>query len=290
MTIAPRCITPNNGFTLIEISIVMVVIGLIVGGILVGRNLIETAQLKSLMSQVEKYKAAVLTFQMKYNALPGDMSNATNYWPQDPLTCNQNYAGTIGYTCNGDGDGHIGASSSNDPNFGSVFHETFLAWNHLSLAHLIEDPFPATGPYAQIYGSPGYNIPMMANTKNPAYGIELMYSFTGMIGNNGQGTAGSHVFVLGMQPPMNTLFGAGSGTYGGRALTPNQAHYIDSKMDDGNPYSGAITGTWDYWTDSCGTSNSGQSTGANAYLAQDALVQGYPSTPQGCALFIDAGF
>src|ERR1035438_8206439 len=61
-------------FTLIEMSIVLVIIGLVVGGILVGQNLIAAAGVRATISQIEKYNTAVNTFRTKYDALPGDMN------------------------------------------------------------------------------------------------------------------------------------------------------------------------------------------------------------------------
>src|ERR1039458_6521771 len=65
------------GFTLIEISIVLVIIGLIIGGILVGQDLINAAAIRAQIAQIEKYNTAVRTFQTKFNALPGDMNATT---------------------------------------------------------------------------------------------------------------------------------------------------------------------------------------------------------------------
>ena len=70
----------KNGFTLLELSIVMVIIGLIIGGITVGQDLIRSAELNSVVTDINKYKTAINTFNLKYNAMPGDMSNATSYW------------------------------------------------------------------------------------------------------------------------------------------------------------------------------------------------------------------
>ena len=63
----------QQGFTLIELSIVLVIIGLIVGGVLVGRDMIQAATIRAQVAQIEKYNAAVNTFRLKYNGLPGDM-------------------------------------------------------------------------------------------------------------------------------------------------------------------------------------------------------------------------
>src|SRR5580658_7858400 len=62
------------GFTLIELSIVLVIIGLIVGGVLAGQDLIRAAAARAQITQIEKYNTAVNTFRGKYNALPGDMN------------------------------------------------------------------------------------------------------------------------------------------------------------------------------------------------------------------------
>ena len=65
------------GFTLIELSIVLVIIGLIIGGVLVGRDLISAAGVRAQISQIEKYQSAVNTFRGKYGYLPGDISDPT---------------------------------------------------------------------------------------------------------------------------------------------------------------------------------------------------------------------
>ncbi len=67
------------GFTLIELSLVLVIIGLLVGGVLVGRDLIETASLRAYISQIQKYNAAVNAFKLKYNCVPGDCASASSY-------------------------------------------------------------------------------------------------------------------------------------------------------------------------------------------------------------------
>src|SRR5580692_12405602 len=63
----------ETAFTLIEMSIVLVIIGLIVGGVLVGQDLIRAAGVRAQISQIEKYNTAVNTFYGKYGYLPGDI-------------------------------------------------------------------------------------------------------------------------------------------------------------------------------------------------------------------------
>ncbi len=69
----------DRGYTLIEMSIVLVIIGLIVGGILVGQNLIHSAKIRYTVSQYERFNTATNTFIGKYNCLPGDCANATTF-------------------------------------------------------------------------------------------------------------------------------------------------------------------------------------------------------------------
>lgn len=56
----------ETGFTLVELSIVLVIIGLIIGGVMVGRDLIKTSEVRSQISQIEEFKTAVNTFKVKY--------------------------------------------------------------------------------------------------------------------------------------------------------------------------------------------------------------------------------
>ena len=69
----------QTGFTLLELSVVLIIIALVAGGIVVGQSLIRSATLRSVMGEYDHYLKAVQEFQDKYLALPGDMPNAEEY-------------------------------------------------------------------------------------------------------------------------------------------------------------------------------------------------------------------
>jgi prepilin-type N-terminal cleavage/methylation domain-containing protein len=130
-------------FTLIEISIVLVIIGLIVGGVLVGQDLIRAAGVRAQISQIEKYNTAVNTFRGKYGYLPGDI--------KDPDASNFGFAARGPYAGEGDGNGVIEGNSNNVPgaNSGVEYEaagETLMFWADLAKAGLIEGGFTAAMP------------------------------------------------------------------------------------------------------------------------------------------------
>jgi prepilin-type N-terminal cleavage/methylation domain-containing protein len=108
----------KHGFTLIELAVVLVIIALVTGGIMVGQDLVRSADLNSMLSDVDRYKGAVRTFEMKYKQFPGDMSNATGLWS----SCTD----SGGNPCNGNGNYLLDTQ-----------HESKRFWQHLALAELI---------------------------------------------------------------------------------------------------------------------------------------------------------
>lgn len=89
----------QQGFTLVEIAIVLVIIGLLLGGVLKGQQMIASAKVKSQMQQIDGIAAAINTYQDKYGALPGDDRNAAKNTGVSGLSAGNNdgyYSGVEG--------------------------------------------------------------------------------------------------------------------------------------------------------------------------------------------------
>src|SRR5437879_2899141 len=103
----------EQGFTLIELSIVLVIIGLIVGGVLVGQDLIKAAEIRATVAQIEKYNTAVNTFRNKYTGIPGDLLYATaSSFGIDDIGGTGAPCATAGAANCGDGNGLIDGASA----------------------------------------------------------------------------------------------------------------------------------------------------------------------------------
>jgi len=217
----------NRGFTLIELSIVLVILGLLVGGATVGTSLIHSGKLQRIISEVNNYTQAVQMFKEKYHALPGDMADAESFWGTDPAGCPGTYTATAHITtCNGNGDGYIGGADG-----ASNYSEWFRAWQQLFAAGFTS--FAANG----ISGTGSthdalidINVPAVSKWEGAGY-------------------------TLAYQPPSNGSATVWAGKYGhkfnfgnkvtnadtyGPALTPNDAAFLDKKIDDGLPAFGTV--------------------------------------------------
>ena len=204
----------EQGFTLVELAIVMIIIGLLITGILKGQEMIANAQITSSISQIKGLDASVSTFRDKYRSLPGDMTT--------PTTRLANCAAAPCSTA-GDGDGRIelGANLAGAP---TLAQEGVVAFAHLGSADLISGIASSGGALAFGEALPSANI---------GGGYWLGYSPGGVDGGVANGTLRpGHYLVL------NGVIAAPGGTNG--VLNPAQALQIDNKLDDGNPIAGAV--------------------------------------------------
>jgi prepilin-type N-terminal cleavage/methylation domain-containing protein len=121
----------QSGFTLIELAIVLVIIGLLLGGVLKGQELINSAKVKNMAADFKNTQVYIYGYQDKYKALPGDHRNAS---AAITGATNPDAANAGNGVINGAYDATDGVS------------ETALFWQHVRLAGLAPGPTAVTDP------------------------------------------------------------------------------------------------------------------------------------------------
>lgn len=218
-----------HGFTLIELSIVLVIIGLIVGGVLVGQTIILSATLRSVVKQQEAFKTAVGTFRDKYGCLPGDCPNATTFGFTSPNPGN--------FPVNGNGDGIIGDTSGYlFDGWGLPASEQFSFWQQLVEAGYI--------PSATSFQELGY---APANIRNDTWWVGYSaHANTNPWPGYATGPLGNILALVGV--PGQCGFDTCGGAKFSEGITPAEAQGIDAKIDDGLPNAGRVqaasSGNW----------------------------------------------
>lgn len=231
----------QKGFTLVELSIVLIIIGLIISSVLVGQDLIKSSELRSVVSQYREFQAATITFQGKYNGeLPGDIDNGGSFGLGTAGTITTAYQdGTAGA---GDANGRITEDDAltNTLNTGEM--ATF--WAHLTTpgAELISGSFDGNGSGTEV----GLDIPGAKITDNAGWGV--------------YGTNRNENYLL-----LGVADDATSAVNTINVLNPLDAFNLDEKIDDGIPTSGDIqagfaSATLIYDDSSANFANAGTST------------------------------
>ncbi len=215
----------QRGFTLIEMSIVLVIIGLIIGGILKGQELIESSRQKNLISQIDRVKAGITTFIDRFKEYPGDFARASTLLNAQ-----------LG---NGNSDGHVGATVANVAGMVTGQNgagENVWFFDHMIAADLLGGTVIPSGTAPTCFSGACVNASPLPSSSYTLTGLSILYGThegtTTNVGSSHQG----HWFIF-------SRF-AGAATWptaaGGSAISPERAFQLDSKYDDGIAWEGAI--------------------------------------------------
>ena len=223
------------GFTLIEIAIVCVIIGIIVGGIVVGNDLIKSAGARKVVAQYTQFETATKAFEEKYQTTPGDITTqeATQIGFA-PTTRGSTDADTVkhgnGWIESGGGadlkhSGIVSLTSKTQFQLGiNLGYESLLYWQDLATANLIDGSFRSlTSDDTSAVNITPANVDKFLPASKMGSGAHWSIIGSGVLRRN--------FYVL--HAVSNTSAHAAS-------LSPTEAFRLDSKIDDGRPASGAV--------------------------------------------------
>ena len=204
MQLAPTR-SSQRGFTLVEIAIVLVIIGLILGGVLKGQELVTSARVRNIADQQNAMKAAFYAFQDRYKAVPGDYMAASTNIPGIPTSSQ----------ANGDGDGFVAYLSAPSVSANEK-SESVWAFYHMAAAGFIS--------CSQCMSSGGNTgvTPSISNSPTNVYGGAMALQYTNDFGDPSVTSNLANNLKSGSNIPSNILA------------------EVDNKLDDGAPYSGSF--------------------------------------------------
>lgn len=220
----------NRGFSLVELSIVLVILGLLTGGILAGQSLIKAAELRSVSTEFGRYVTAAQTFRDKYFALPGDFNSATKFWGyQGGAGCvtNSGVVAAAGGTCDGNGNAMVDAGAA-----ASQSGEIFQFWSHLARAGMIEGTYSGlAGSGGQLDATLATNVPA-SKLAQAGWGVRTVPGITdGGPGTDFTASYGTY-FLFGAKAASSYVWNP--------IMRPEDQWNIDTKMDDGKPATGKM--------------------------------------------------
>jgi hypothetical protein len=261
----------NQGFTLVELAIMLVITSFIAGGILVGRDLITSAQIRATARQIDMFNTSFSTFLVKYNCMPGDCGNAEElgFRPMvvtvsdaRPLPSYRDYFSIVSNAHANPIDlgpgvpvGTLGLANNV-----TMYEETYMPGEGMSYApapeqtvlipvagdnsgtiSTIDEALGAHVTLAEADMIPGFNIvtgtvPIRLDVTSPINSKRafLLYSYMVPKPDSLFQVAGSYITITATAIPNN---GATA------TFTGSQAFWLDSKYDDGHALSGLVRST-----------------------------------------------
>lgn len=206
------------GFTLVELSIVLVIIGLLIGGILAGQSLIESTKINAQVAQIQQFDAAVMAFKAKYKFLPGD-------------------APAFG----GNGNGAVALKCCGG-SYISIF--SYVGGSEIASfwGNLFPSSFPGSGSFLPptTTGS-SKNVPTAKMGKSNSFIIAEAY---GPGASQSLSPPSNFYAILGSTQAQTQLYGDryqfSTPDSTNSAATPLDALALENKMDDGNALTGNV--------------------------------------------------
>jgi prepilin-type N-terminal cleavage/methylation domain-containing protein len=194
----------QSAFTLVELAIVIVVLGILVSGIVAGQSIIKSSKVRSVISEYKQYSTAINAFKLEYGALPGDFKDASDYWDN---------------VDDGNGDKKVVRTQG---------YEVGSVWEHLKEAEIIQGEYDSRADTSVLLSqSCGIRVPCSKyDGAHWAFGTSIHAPFHNNTTSNKlmlNSTARTNNAVL----PRNVIH-------------VKDAYNIDKKIDDGKPTRGRV--------------------------------------------------
>lgn len=212
----------QSGFTLVELAIVLILIGILSAGVLQGYEMIESSRRTATIKQIEAYRGAFSVYYNTFQFLPGDNPAAQALLPK---------CSTAQNCFNGNGNRAIGIAQLNWAN--NVYNDTPVntentqVWSHLIAADLIEGVVPSTGAvgWKQSHPTASFNG-----------GFRVINWDVSAAAPPPDPSTKSRIYAV----TANTLTGSYMQGAGANPLSPIFAKAIDDKIDDGVGTKGSV--------------------------------------------------
>lgn len=211
----------KTGFSLVELAIVLVIIGLIISSVLVGQDIIKAAELRSITSQFNDLRTGYQTFATRYqNKIPGDIASPETYGLESDTGCVDASSTDVA-----NGNGLVEDADTSDGLANTFDGEIPCFWKHLSETNLIAgtyDGYENTTAAATLNDVVDENMPRV-KSRAAGWGVFSALARNYLVAG-----------VIGAQA---------DDAYDTQAtFAPRDAADIDSKIDDGKPYTGSVRG------------------------------------------------
>lgn len=243
----------QKAFTLVELAIVLIIIGLITGGVVGAQSLIKSAKRQDILKQINNLQTAFQAYTLEFDDIPGDHKDAYNYFNGNTKGCGLN-DDNVYQGCNGDGDKCIGSLNGSCTVSTYMWGDVRRFFMHLHLSEIMpkmpyanwhSSALTLSNDVCQAYGVNAYpitsfeNVTFIANSKTS--NVHRVYFFTpGQLYHSG-----TACHITSYQP----------------AFTPQDMKYFEKKMDDNNGRLGRIRAVHNAQTDSYSGTNCQDSDG-----------------------------
>lgn len=211
----------NNhyGFSLVELSVVLIILALLAAGVTAGQSLVKGSKLRSVIKDIETFKLATETFVIQYDQLPGDIDDAHDFFDDG----SNGVCGTAAQ-CNGDGDGRVELPAGGV----ATEKEGYRAWQHLNLAGMLEGNYTGVGETCAACAIVGLNIP--ASKYKPG---GYSYLWKDILQDSSIPVYANSIY-LGAERQTNNWYADR------KVISAIDAYSIDKKIDDGRPSHGDV--------------------------------------------------